>query len=121
LRGRPNHPEDDPRPLKVMRARTLISSRTLARVISGPWMPRKPAGTEGPRFFRQQANWCYQLAWQSFDLAVAHKLNLIGNELTAKARELWSQERKARQTQKLVDPRSNDLVDPRSNDKVMTH
>ena len=36
LRGRPNHPEDDPRPLKVMRARTLISSRTLARVISGP-------------------------------------------------------------------------------------
>ena len=69
-----------------MRARTLISSRTLARVISGPWMPRKPAGTEGPRFFRQQANWCYQLAWQSFDLAVAHKLNLMGNELTAKAR-----------------------------------
>src|SRR5215472_6272151 len=87
LRGRPNHPEDDPRPLKVMRARTLISSRTLTRVISGPWMPRKAAGTEDPRFFRQQANWCYQLAWQSFDLAVAHKLNLMGNELTAKARK----------------------------------
>jgi len=110
LRGRPNHPEDDPRPLKVMRARTLISSRTLARVISGPWMPRKPAGTEDPRLFRQQANWCYQLAWQCFDLAVAHELNLMGNKLTAKARALWLQERKARQTQKLVDPRNDDKV-----------
>jgi hypothetical protein len=57
-----------------------------------------------------KANWCYRLAWQSFDLAVAHKLNLMGNELTAKGRELRSQERKARQTQKLVDPRSDDKV-----------
>jgi hypothetical protein len=55
-------------------------------------------------------NWCYQLAWQCFDLAVADKLNLMGNELTAKARGLWSQERKAHQTQKLVDPRSDDKV-----------
>ena len=39
---------------------------------------------EDTRFFHQQANWCYQLAWQCFDLAVAHKLNLMGNELTAK-------------------------------------
>jgi hypothetical protein len=73
-------------------------------------MPRNPAGTEDPRFFHQQADWCYQLAWQSFDLAVAHELNLMGNELTAKGRELRSQERKARQTQKLVDPRSDDKV-----------
>jgi hypothetical protein len=73
-------------------------------------MPRKPAGTEDPRLFRQQANWCYQLAWQCFDLAVAHELNLMGNKLTAKARALWLQERKARQTQKLVDPRNDDKV-----------
>ena len=32
------------------------------------------------RFFHQQANRCYQLAWQSFDLAVANKLNAIGNK-----------------------------------------
>ena len=57
-----------------------------------------------------ERNWCYQLAWQCFDPAVAHKLNLMGNELTAKARELWSQEGKARQTQKLVAPRSDDKV-----------
>ena len=50
-----------------------------------------------------KANWCYRLAWQSFDLAVAHKLNLMGNELTAKAR-------KGRQTQRLFDPRSDDKV-----------
>src|SRR5262249_49388227 len=74
LRGRPNHPEDDPRPLKVMRARTLISSRALARGVSGPWMPRRSGGIiEDARFFHQQANWCYQLAWQCFDLAVAHE------------------------------------------------
>src|SRR5258708_37422668 len=36
-------------------------------------------------FFHQQANSCYQLAWQCFDLTVAHKLNEMGNELTAKA------------------------------------
>jgi hypothetical protein len=47
-----------------------------------------------------------ELAWQSFDLRVAHKLNLMGNKLTAKGRELWSQERKARRTQNLVDHRS---------------
>jgi hypothetical protein len=43
---------------------------------------------EDTRFFYQQANRCYQLAWQSFDLWVAHKLNRLGNEHIAKAREL---------------------------------
>jgi hypothetical protein len=42
---------------------------------------------EDARFFHQQANWCYQLAWQCFDLAVAHQLNTMGNEHTAKAPE----------------------------------
>jgi hypothetical protein len=37
------------------------------------------------------ANWCYQLAWRHFDLCVAHKLNLMGNAHTAKARELSSE------------------------------
>jgi hypothetical protein len=46
---------------------------------------------EEVRFFYQQANRCYQLAWQSFDLRVAQRLNLLGNEHTAKARELRSQ------------------------------
>jgi winged helix-turn-helix protein len=40
----------------------------------------------GVTFFHQQANWCYQLAWQCFDLAIAHKLNVMGNAHTAKAR-----------------------------------
>jgi|SRR5262249_35052247 len=43
---------------------------------------------EDARFLHRQANRCYQLAWQSFDLRVAQKLNLLGNEHTAKAREL---------------------------------
>jgi hypothetical protein len=47
---------------------------------------------EDARFFHQQANRCYQLAWQSFDLPVAHKSNLVGNEHIAKARERHSQE-----------------------------
>ena len=84
LRERPSHPEDNPRPHEAMRVPTLISSRALARGISGRWMPRS-GGIEDERFFRQQANWCYQLAWQSFDLAVAHKLDLMGNELTARS------------------------------------
>ena len=46
---------------------------------------------EDVRFFYQQANRCYQLAWQSFDLRVAQRLNVLGNEHTAKARELRSQ------------------------------
>jgi hypothetical protein len=96
--------------MREMRVSTLISSRALARGISGPWMPRRSVGIEDARFFHQQANWCYQLAWQCFDLAVAHELNLMGNGLTAKERELWSQERKARQTQNLVAPRSDDKV-----------
>ncbi len=51
-------------------------------------------------FIHQQANSCYQLAWQCFDMmTVAHKLNQMGNELTAKAWELRSPERKERQTQ----------------------
>jgi hypothetical protein len=61
---------------------------------------------EEVRFFYQQANRCYQLAWQSFDLRVAQRLNLLGNEHTAKARELRSQETVERQTEKLVDPKS---------------
>ena len=40
------------------------------------------------RFIQRQANWCYQLAWQCFDLTVAHELNAMGNELRARAREL---------------------------------
>jgi hypothetical protein len=51
---------------------------------------------EDARFFHQQANRCYQLAWQSFDLRVAQKLNLLGNEHTAKARGLRSQETNGR-------------------------
>jgi hypothetical protein len=62
----------------------------LLDVISCSWVSRR---------FHQQANSCYQLAWQCFDLAVAHKLNVMGNELTAKAGELRSPERKERQTQ----------------------
>ena len=46
---------------------------------------------EDVRFFYQQAKRCYQLAWQSFDLRVAQRLNRLGNEHTAKARELRSQ------------------------------
>ena len=61
---------------------------------------------EEARFFYQQANRCYQVAWQPFDLRVAQRLNLLGNEHTAKARELRSQETVERQTKKLVDPRS---------------
>jgi hypothetical protein len=58
---------------------------------------------EDVRFFYQEANRCYQLAWQSLDLRVAQRLNLLGNEQTAKARELlYTTER---QTRKLVDPR----------------
>jgi hypothetical protein len=61
---------------------------------------------EDVRFFYQQANRCYQLAWQSFDLRVAQRLNLLGNEHTAKARELRSQETAERQMEKPVDPGS---------------
>jgi hypothetical protein len=42
---------------------------------------------EVTRFLQRQANWCYQLAWQCFDLTVAHELNAMGNELRARARE----------------------------------
>src|SRR5262249_18177202 len=71
-RERSSHPEDDLRPHEAMRVPTLIiSSRALARGISGPWVPRRSGGIEDARFFHQQANWCYQLAWQCFDLAVA--------------------------------------------------
>jgi hypothetical protein len=48
-------------------------------------MLQRSGGIEDTRFLHQQANCCYQLAWQCFDLAVAHKLNLMGNELAAKA------------------------------------
>jgi hypothetical protein len=43
---------------------------------------------EVTHFLYRQANWCYQLAWQCFDLTVAHELNAMGNELRARAREL---------------------------------
>jgi hypothetical protein len=75
----------------LISTRALVSTRALARVVSGSWVSRR-AGMEDARFFNQQANWCYQLALQCFDLATAHKLNLMGNELTAKVRELRSQE-----------------------------
>jgi len=84
----------------VMRARTL---NQFANPCSSHFGPVDAAETSRDVIFHQQANWCYQLAWQSFDLAVAHKLNLMGNELTAKAR-------KGRQTQRLFDPRSDDTV-----------
>ena len=48
------------------------------------------------RFFHQQANWCYRLAWQCFDLTVAHELNRKGNELKARAREGPEPEQSAR-------------------------
>ena len=38
---------------------------------------------ENPHFFYQQGSWYYQLAWQCFDLTVAQKLNVMGNELIA--------------------------------------
>jgi len=63
---------------------------------------------EDVRFFYQQASRCYQLAWQSFDLRVAQRLNVLGNEHTAKARELRSQETAERDKKKLVDPISTD-------------
>lgn len=43
---------------------------------------------EDARFFYQQTNRCYQLACESLDRRVAQKLNLLGNEHTAKAREI---------------------------------
>src|SRR5262249_7279503 len=46
-RERPSHPEDDLRPHEAIRVPTLIiSSRALARGISGPWMPRRSGGIE---------------------------------------------------------------------------
>jgi hypothetical protein len=47
---------------------------------------------EDVRFFQQQANRCYQLAWQSFDLWVAQKLNRVGNEHRSKARVFYSEQ-----------------------------
>jgi hypothetical protein len=63
----------------------------------------KRAGMEETRFFYQQANWCYQLAWQCFDLTVAYELNVMGNELTARARHRQSQELTEHQTQRTPD------------------
>jgi hypothetical protein len=65
---------------------------------------------EEVRFFYQQANRCYQLAWQSFDLRVAQRLNVLGNEHTAKARKLRCQETPERH-KKLVDPNSTNTRD----------
>jgi hypothetical protein len=60
---------------------------------------------EYARFVYQQANRCYQLAWQCFDLRVAHKLNLLANEHKATARELASRERNRRPSEELVNPK----------------
>src|SRR5262249_61332731 len=65
---------------------------------------------ENVRLFDKVPGAHSQLAWQCFDLAVANKLNAMGNKHTAKARELSWQERKARQAQKLVDPRTDNKV-----------
>ena len=43
---------------------------------------------EATRFLHWQANRCYQLAWQCFDLTVAYELNAMGNELRARAQKL---------------------------------
>ena len=43
------------------------------------------------RSFDQQADRCWQLAWQSVDLKAAQKLNAMGNKLAARARELRAQ------------------------------
>ncbi len=48
---------------------------------------------EDARFFQQQANRCYQLAWQSFDLPVAHKLNRLGNAYSKGARASFARNR----------------------------
>ena len=55
---------------------------------------------EDARFFHR----CYQLAWQCFDLRVAHKLNLLANEHKGKARELPSQEKDGTPAEELVHP-----------------
>jgi hypothetical protein len=69
---------------------------------------------EDARFLYQQANRCYQLAWQCFDLWVAHKLNLLGNEHKATACELVSRERNRRPSeetdQSKKSPRTNQPV-----------
>ena len=65
---------------------------------------------EDARFFHQQANWCYQLAWQCFDLAVAHKLNLMGERAHREDARALVAGTEGTQTQKLVDPRSDDKV-----------
>jgi hypothetical protein len=77
--------------------------------IFGSWMSRR-AGMEDARFFHQQANWCYQLAWQCFDLTIAHKLNAKGNQHIAKAHELSSQQRRGRETNKFADTRMDQGV-----------
>jgi hypothetical protein len=63
---------------------------------------------EEARFFQHQANRCYQLAWQSFGLWVAHKLNLLGNEHRSKAREFIRRQTDWAPEKKLGDPRNTD-------------
>ena len=46
-------------------------------------------------FDRQVADRCWQLAWQSFDLKEAQKLNAMGNKLAARARELRAQSKQS--------------------------
>jgi len=46
---------------------------------------------EDSRFFDRQADRCWQLAWQCFQLKNAHKFNAMGNELAARARVLRTQ------------------------------
>ena len=65
---------------------------------------------EDAGFFHQQANLCYQLAWQCFDLPIAHKLNVMGNRHIARAHELSSQERRGRETNKFAGTRMEQVA-----------
>jgi hypothetical protein len=64
--------------------------------IFGSWMSRSKLG--------------YQLAWQYFDLTIAHELNAKGNQHIAKAHELSSQQRRGRETNKFADTRMDQGV-----------
>src|SRR5262245_51805325 len=54
-RERPSHPEDDLRPHEGNESGTLISSRALARGISGPWDPAE-ISRDGGRAFLSSAS-----------------------------------------------------------------
>jgi hypothetical protein len=58
----------------------------------------------------QATDWMRAIAEQNLNQSKAAFEDLLTIARNAKARGLWSQERKAHQTQKLVDPRSDDKV-----------